>query len=113
MSEIDYGRLRSLTARELIGALIRYGFYLDRQSGSHSQYYHEDGRRVAISFHRCVHSETAKDHSRHPSEMDGAGLKKAWIDALKQIVQYRRLVKQQPPVDVIGLAGNEVGLIGN
>ena len=32
---IDYGRLRSLTARELIAALIRDGFTLDRQSGSH------------------------------------------------------------------------------
>lgn len=32
---IDYGRLRSLTARALVSALIRDGFVLDRQSGSH------------------------------------------------------------------------------
>jgi predicted RNA binding protein YcfA (HicA-like mRNA interferase family) len=47
MNRIDYSKLRSLTAREL----IRDGFYLDRQSGSHQQYYHPDGRRVTVSFH--------------------------------------------------------------
>ena len=35
---IYYGRLRSLTARELIAALIRDGFTLARQSGSHHHY---------------------------------------------------------------------------
>lgn len=49
---IDYGRLRSLTAREIISALIRDGFTLDRQSGSHQHYRHPDGRRVTVSFHR-------------------------------------------------------------
>lgn len=49
---IDYGRLRILTARELISALIRDGFTLDRQSGSHQHYRHPDGRRVTVSFHR-------------------------------------------------------------
>jgi predicted RNA binding protein YcfA (HicA-like mRNA interferase family) len=48
---IDYSKLRSLTARKLINALIRDGFYLDRQSGSHRQYRHPDGRRVTVSFH--------------------------------------------------------------
>ena len=52
MTDIDYSRLRSLTARLLRRALIRDGFYLDRQSGSHRQYYHDDGRRVTLSFHR-------------------------------------------------------------
>jgi len=51
MSGIDYSRLRSLTARRLINALTREGFSLDRQSGSHQQYLHPDGRRVTVSFH--------------------------------------------------------------
>jgi predicted RNA binding protein YcfA (HicA-like mRNA interferase family) len=34
MSEIDWSRLRSLTAREVIAALIRDGFELRHQSGS-------------------------------------------------------------------------------
>jgi predicted RNA binding protein YcfA (HicA-like mRNA interferase family) len=49
---LDYSRLRSLTAREIISALIRDGFSLDRQSGAHRLYRHPDGRRVTISFHR-------------------------------------------------------------
>ena len=49
---IDYGRLRSLTARELISALIRDGFGFDRGSGSHQIYYHTDGRRVTVPFHK-------------------------------------------------------------
>ena len=48
---IDYGRLRSLTARELISALIRDDFTLDRQSGSHQHYRHRDRRRVTVSYH--------------------------------------------------------------
>jgi len=51
MMEIDYSKLRSLTARKLIGALKRDGFNLDRKSGSHRQYLHSDGRRVTVSFH--------------------------------------------------------------
>jgi len=49
---IDYSRLRSLTAREIISALVRDGFSLRRQIGSHQRYYHPDGRRVTVSFHR-------------------------------------------------------------
>jgi len=52
MNRIDYSKLRSLTARKLIGALRKDGFYLDRKSGSHRQYLHPDGRRVTVSFHR-------------------------------------------------------------
>jgi predicted RNA binding protein YcfA (HicA-like mRNA interferase family) len=51
VTRINYSKLRSLTARELIGALIKDGFSLDRQSGSHQQYSHSDERRVTISFH--------------------------------------------------------------
>lgn len=52
MREIDFSRLRSVTARELTRALRRDGFELERQTGSHQQYYHQDGRRVTVSFHR-------------------------------------------------------------
>jgi predicted RNA binding protein YcfA (HicA-like mRNA interferase family) len=48
---IDYSRLRSLTARELISARNRDGFSLDRQAGSHRLYRSSDGRRVTVSFH--------------------------------------------------------------
>ena len=48
---IEYGKLRRLTARELIGALARDGFFLYAQRGSHQRYRHSDGRRVTISFH--------------------------------------------------------------
>ena len=46
---INYSHLRSLTARELISALARDGFVLDRQAGSHQLYLHRDGRRVTLA----------------------------------------------------------------
>ena len=49
---IDHSQLRSLTARQLIGALIRDGFHFDRQRGSHHRYRHPDGRRVTVPFTR-------------------------------------------------------------
>jgi len=52
MSRINYDKLRSLTARELVKALLQDGFYLQRQTGSHRHYKHQDGRRVTVSFHR-------------------------------------------------------------
>ena len=48
---LNYGRLRSLTAREIISALVRDGFAFDRGRGSHQIYYHKDGRRVTVHFH--------------------------------------------------------------
>jgi len=48
---IDYAALRSLTARVIIRALVRDGFVLDRQTGSHRHYRHPDGRRVTVSYH--------------------------------------------------------------
>ncbi|MGH7909297.1 MAG: type II toxin-antitoxin system HicA family toxin [Thermodesulfobacteriota bacterium] len=48
---IDYSRLSSITAREIISGLIRDGFYLRGQKGSHQRYRHPDGRRVTVSFH--------------------------------------------------------------
>jgi predicted RNA binding protein YcfA (HicA-like mRNA interferase family) len=52
MSSIDYSKLRGLTARKLISALQRDGFIFSRQSGSHQIYYHPDGRRVNVTFHK-------------------------------------------------------------
>ena len=51
MSQIDFSRLRSLTARQIIQALSRDGFELVRQRGSHQHYYHSDGRFVTVSYH--------------------------------------------------------------
>jgi len=48
---IDYRGLRSLTARNLIAALERDGFYFVRQVGSHQRYRHPDGRRVTVAPH--------------------------------------------------------------
>jgi len=53
MEAIDYSRLRTLTARRLVGALQRDGFILERQKGSHQHYRRPDGRRVTVAFHRA------------------------------------------------------------
>ena len=52
MSAIDYSNLRSLTARDLVRALIRDGFELRRKVGSHERYAHDDGRRVTVPYTR-------------------------------------------------------------
>ena len=48
---IDYSKLRSLTAREVVRALLADGFVLRSQRGSHRRYQHSDGRRVTVPFH--------------------------------------------------------------
>jgi predicted RNA binding protein YcfA (HicA-like mRNA interferase family) len=48
---IDYSKLRSLTARRLITALVQDGFELEREKGSHRQYLHPKKGRVTVSFH--------------------------------------------------------------
>jgi len=48
---INYARLRNLTARDMISAVVRDGFAFDRGAGSHQVYRHEDGRRVTVTFH--------------------------------------------------------------
>ena len=53
MSDIEWRRLRNITACEMIGALIRDGFVLYNQRGSHQRYRHADGRRVTLTFHRA------------------------------------------------------------
>jgi predicted RNA binding protein YcfA (HicA-like mRNA interferase family) len=57
---IDYRGLRSLTARELITALKRDGFYFARQTGSHQRYHHPDGRRVTVAPHGGGETFTVK-----------------------------------------------------
>ncbi len=49
---LDYSKLRNLSAREIIAALLHDGFQFRRQKGSHQRYVHPDGRRVTVSFHR-------------------------------------------------------------
>jgi predicted RNA binding protein YcfA (HicA-like mRNA interferase family) len=56
MSDIEWRRLRNLTAREIINALARDGFAFHNQRGSHQRYRHADGRRVTVTYHRA--SET-------------------------------------------------------
>jgi predicted RNA binding protein YcfA (HicA-like mRNA interferase family) len=48
---IDYSKLRSLTAREIVRALLGDGFKLKAQRGSHQRYHHTDGRRVTVPYH--------------------------------------------------------------
>ena len=50
---VDFSRLRSLTARQLVSALQADGYFLKRQKGSHRHYVHPDGRRVTLSFHHA------------------------------------------------------------
>jgi predicted RNA binding protein YcfA (HicA-like mRNA interferase family) len=52
MTGISWGALRSLTAREIISALIRDGFSLHNQRGSHQRYRHADARRVTVTYHQ-------------------------------------------------------------
>lgn len=49
---VDYRRLRAVTAREVGAALLRDGFNLVRQKGSHQRYVHPDSRRVTVTYHR-------------------------------------------------------------
>lgn len=47
---IDFSRLRGVTAREIESALLRDGFRLLRQKGSHRHYVHDaPWRRVTVS----------------------------------------------------------------
>ena len=48
---IDYSKLRSLTAREIVRALLADGFTLTAGATSHRRYRHADGRRVTVAYH--------------------------------------------------------------
>lgn len=52
MSEVDFSRLRSLTARQIVSALDRDGFQPQRRPGGHQRYKHQDGRSVTVPYHR-------------------------------------------------------------
>jgi predicted RNA binding protein YcfA (HicA-like mRNA interferase family) len=41
-----------LTAREVSRILVKLGFVMVRQRGSHRQYRHPDGRATTVPFHR-------------------------------------------------------------
>ena len=49
---IDYKRLRSLTARKLIRALKRDGFYEARRKGATRFFSHPDGRETTLHLHK-------------------------------------------------------------
>ena len=48
---IGYSKLRSLSTRRLISALLQEGFKLEREKGTHRQYIHPQKGRVTVSFH--------------------------------------------------------------
>jgi predicted RNA binding protein YcfA (HicA-like mRNA interferase family) len=48
---IDYSKLRSLTAREIVRALAADGFIWSAGATSHRRYKHADGRRVTVAYH--------------------------------------------------------------
>lgn len=48
---IDYSKLRSLTARKLVAALVRDGFQEWRTKGVTRFFVHPDGRTLTIHFH--------------------------------------------------------------
>lgn len=43
--------LRPLRAREIVRKLVRAGFALSRQTGSHARYLRSDGRGVTVPMH--------------------------------------------------------------
>jgi predicted RNA binding protein YcfA (HicA-like mRNA interferase family) len=70
------GSARSLTAREIISALIRDGFSLHNQRGSHQRYRHADGRRVTVTYHRpgdTFPMSTFAFHDRDTGAVDPSG----------------------------------------
>ena len=79
MTEIDYSQLRSLTARGLAAALLRDGFVLARQTGSHRHYKHITGRRViAIQWDKAVAGDDAINGASAPAAWPGAGAQTVW-----------------------------------
>jgi predicted RNA binding protein YcfA (HicA-like mRNA interferase family) len=52
MTDIPWGALRSLTAREIIQRPYPRRLSLRNQRGSHQRYRHADGRRVTVTHHR-------------------------------------------------------------
>ncbi|MFN4218495.1 MAG: type II toxin-antitoxin system HicA family toxin [Candidatus Bipolaricaulia bacterium] len=73
---------RTVTARRFIKALLKDGFVLVRQKGSHQTYRHPDGRTVTVLFHRS--GETFRPGTLHAMIKD-AGWTEADLRRLKLI----------------------------
>ena len=76
---LDYAQLHGVTARELVSALERDGFELDRQAGSHRHYLHRDGRRVPVTYHagsETFRRKTLKTMMEWQAHWDAADLKR-------------------------------------
>jgi predicted RNA binding protein YcfA (HicA-like mRNA interferase family) len=56
-------KLPRLTAREIIAALVKTGFSLARQSGSHAIYKNAAGKRVTVPIHasKILHPKVLKN----------------------------------------------------
>jgi predicted RNA binding protein YcfA (HicA-like mRNA interferase family) len=55
-------KLPRVTARQIVGALDKAGFFLVRQSGSHMIYKNAAGKRVTVPFHasKILHPKILK-----------------------------------------------------
>ena len=54
MTSADLSSLRSLTARKLIRALEKDGFYAESRGSAHQQFYNaNDGRRITVTYHHA------------------------------------------------------------
>ncbi len=55
-------KLPRLTAKEATAMLVKLGFSLSRQSGSHKIYKNRDGKRVTVPFHgnKALHPKIVK-----------------------------------------------------
>ena len=57
---IDWTELHGVTARKIASALLRDGFVLRSQRGSHQRFRHSDGRKVTVAFHHLSDTFTRK-----------------------------------------------------
>ena len=76
---IDYSLIRNVTARELVAALKRDGFFVRRQVGSHARYQHPDGRRVTVTAHALSYTfkrKTLKSMVEEQAKWDEADLRR-------------------------------------
>jgi predicted RNA binding protein YcfA (HicA-like mRNA interferase family) len=114
---INYGNLHSLTARELISALVRDGFLLDRQAGSHQQssLRWTPGYAYFSYGRRHIQLKTLKSMREVQARWNEADLKRAKTfkvttgHLLLARVQFRRSRRvAQHPLHVAG----EVALVG-
>ena len=85
MNRIAYGRLRSLTVRELISALLRDGFSLDRVRMPLPilPFRWEAGDRILPPLQRHIYAPAIENHHWQTSQMDRSGPKKAGPIELK------------------------------